>query len=76
LFYAQEPTREVSGPILRGVEEQVHKRNLIALLRPLPPITKLIKNQETTVRYIICASGAIKGNLGLEKVHAFCCRHI
>ncbi len=24
-FYAQELTREVSGPILRGVEEQVHK---------------------------------------------------
>ena len=26
--------------------------------RPLPPITKLIRNQETTVRYIICASVA------------------
>jgi hypothetical protein len=24
-FYAQEPTREVSGPILWGMEEQVHK---------------------------------------------------
>jgi hypothetical protein len=33
-------------------------RNLLALLGPLPPITKFIRNQETTVRYIICASGA------------------
>jgi hypothetical protein len=49
-------------------------RNLFALLVPLrgikelnrparaaPPITKLIRNQEETVRYIICASGAKKG---------------
>jgi hypothetical protein len=49
MHIAQEPTREVLGPILRGVVEQVHKG-------PLPPITKLIRNQETTVRYIICAS--------------------
>jgi hypothetical protein len=32
---------------------------LFTLLGPLPPITKLIRNQETTVRYIICASGAL-----------------
>ncbi len=32
MHIAQEPTREVSGPILRGVEEQVHKG-------PFPPIT-------------------------------------
>jgi hypothetical protein len=32
--------------------------NLITLLGLLPPISKLIRNQETTVRYIICASGA------------------
>jgi hypothetical protein len=31
---------------------------LFALLGPLLPITKLIRNQETTVRYIICISGA------------------
>jgi hypothetical protein len=42
------------------MEEQVHKRKWIALLGPLPPITKLIRNLETTVRYIICASGAYK----------------
>jgi hypothetical protein len=67
----KKPIREVSGPILWGVEEQVTKgtsspcsgcsgalRNLITLLRPLPPITKLIRNEEETVRYIICASGA------------------
>jgi hypothetical protein len=33
-------------------------RSFIALLGLLPPITKLIRNQEETVRYIICASGA------------------
>ncbi len=32
----------------------------MALLGPLPPITKLIRNQEETVRYVICASGCIK----------------
>ncbi len=49
-------------------------RNLFALLvlltcikelnrpaRAAPPITKLIRNQEETVRYIICTSGAKKG---------------
>jgi hypothetical protein len=34
------------------------ERNLIALLGLLPPITKLLRNQEETVRYITCASGA------------------
>jgi hypothetical protein len=34
------------------------KRNLIALLRPLPSITKLIRNQEEAVRYIVGTSGA------------------
>ncbi len=33
---------------------------MFALFGPLHPITKLIKNQETTVRYIICASGKRK----------------
>ncbi len=33
-------------------------KNLIVLLGPLPPITNIIRNQEETVRYIICASGA------------------
>jgi hypothetical protein len=37
------------------MEEQMHKRNLFALLGPLPPITKLIRNPETIVRYIICS---------------------
>ncbi len=67
----KKPTREVSGPIVWGAEEQVNKgtlspcsgrsdalRNLIILLGPLPSITKLIRNEEETVRYIICASGA------------------
>jgi hypothetical protein len=52
-FYVQEPSREVSGPILWGVGEQVHK---VTRAAP-PPITKLIRNQEETVRYILCASG-------------------
>jgi hypothetical protein len=69
-FIHKKPTREVSGPILWEVEEQVNKgtyspclarsgefRNLITLLGPLPPITKLIRNEEETVRYNICASG-------------------
>ncbi len=34
-------------------------RNLIALLGPLPHY-KIIRNQEETVRYIICASGTEK----------------
>jgi hypothetical protein len=50
VVYEQEPTREVSGPILRRVEERC--------IMELPPITKLMRNQETTVRYIICTSGA------------------
>jgi hypothetical protein len=66
----KKPTREVSGSILWGLEEQVNKgtnhparadqgiKNLITLLRPLPSITKLIRNGEETVRYIICASSA------------------
>ncbi len=33
-------------------------KELIALLGPLPTIIKLIRNQEETVRCIICASGA------------------
>ncbi len=57
-FYAQEPTREVSGPITERGGGAGALRNLFTLLRPLPPITKLNRNQETTVRYIICASGA------------------
>ncbi len=32
-------------------------KNLIVLLELLPPITKHIRNQEETVRYIICVSG-------------------
>jgi hypothetical protein len=32
--------------------------NLITLLGQLPPITKLIRNPEETVRYIIWASDA------------------
>jgi hypothetical protein len=42
------------------VEEQVNKGTLspFTLLGPLPPITKLIRNEEETVRYIICAFGA------------------
>ncbi len=41
-FYAQEPTREVSGPILRGVEEQVLKE-LVTLLGALPPLQNLLE---------------------------------
>jgi hypothetical protein len=36
-------------------------KELVQLVRPAwaaPPITKLIRNQKTTVRYTICASGA------------------
>jgi hypothetical protein len=33
-------------------------KDLFALFGPLPLITKLIRNQETIVRYIICASSA------------------
>jgi hypothetical protein len=47
-------TREVSGPILWGVGDQVHKE-LNRPARAAPPITKLIRNQEETV---IWASGA------------------
>jgi hypothetical protein len=32
-FYAQEPTRDVSGPILRGVEEQVHTKSSIEVTK-------------------------------------------
>jgi hypothetical protein len=62
-FYAQEPTREVSGFILRGVEEQVHKGTWSpALLGPLLHITKINRNQETTVR-------SIKMRLRCIKIH-------
>jgi hypothetical protein len=63
----KKPTREVSGPILWGVEEQVKKGTLLRPLRCIKelnpparatPITKLIRNEEETVRYIICASDA------------------
>ncbi len=33
-------------------------KDLFALFGPLPLITKLIRNQETIVSYIICASSA------------------
>jgi hypothetical protein len=33
-------------------------KELVRPARAVPPITKLIGNQEATVRYIICASGA------------------
>jgi hypothetical protein len=59
----KKPTREVSGPVLWGMEEQVKKgtKSPCSGRSPLPPpITKLIRNEEETVRYlyIICASGA------------------
>ncbi len=69
-FYAQETTREVSGPILWGVEEQVHKglnhpaqaaqvhKETYCPARATPPLIKLIRNQEETVKCIICASSA------------------
>jgi hypothetical protein len=50
----KKPTREVSGLILGGGGGGAGAlRNLITLLGPLPPITKLIRNEEETVRYII-----------------------
>jgi hypothetical protein len=46
---------EVTGPILwgGGGEDAGAYRNLIALHMTSPLITKLIRNQEETVRYII-----------------------
>jgi hypothetical protein len=56
-FYVQEPMREVSGPYCEGWGSRCIKE-LNSLARTAPPITKLIRNEEETVRYIICASGA------------------
>ena len=56
LCNVQEPTREISGPILLVWGSRCIKEfNRPA--RDALPITKLIRNQEETVRYIICASG-------------------
>ncbi len=53
-FYAQEPTRAhtVGGWESRCIKE------LNCPARAVTPITKLTRNQEETVRYIICTSGA------------------
>ncbi len=42
-FYAQEPIREVSGPILRGVEEQVHKGTCSPCSGRCPPFQNLLE---------------------------------
>jgi hypothetical protein len=47
------PRGKFQGPYCRGVGKQVHKET-----RAAPPITKLIRNQEETARYIIWACGA------------------
>ncbi len=44
---------------LLGLLRCIMELTVITLLAP-PPITKLIRNEEETVRYIICASGAQK----------------
>ena len=41
-------------------------KELVRPARQLPPITKLIRNQETTVRYIIRELWCIKFLLGLK----------
>jgi hypothetical protein len=38
----------------KGIKELNHP----ARAAPPPPITKLIRNEEETIRYIICAAGA------------------
>ncbi len=57
LCNVQEPTREISGPVLLVWGSRCIKE-LNRPARDATPITKLIRNQEETVRYIICASGA------------------
>jgi hypothetical protein len=42
-FYAQEPTREVLGPILRVVEEQVHKGTCSPCSGLFPPFQNLLE---------------------------------
>jgi hypothetical protein len=42
-FYAQEPTREVSGPILRVVKEQVHKGTCSPCSGQSPPLQNLLE---------------------------------
>ncbi len=59
-FMHKRPRGRFQGPYWGGWRS----RCITELVRPArvapPPITKLIRNQETTVRYIICASAAQK----------------
>jgi hypothetical protein len=65
LFYELEPPGDFNGCIVGRYRAHTVGgggagvlRNLITLLGSLPPITKLIRNEEETVRYIKCAYGA------------------
>ncbi len=56
-FMHKSPRGRFQGPYWGGWRSRCIKE-LVRLAQAAPPITKLIRNQETTVRYMVCASSA------------------